>query len=53
MHAPAFAIRLAAGELADEALLASTRVYPKRLLDSNYAFELPELDVALRAMVDR
>jgi hypothetical protein len=53
MHVPAFAIRLAAGELADEALLTSTRVYPKRLLESNYAFELPELDVALRSMIEQ
>jgi NAD dependent epimerase/dehydratase family enzyme len=53
MRAPAFAVRLAAGELADEALLASTRAYPKRLLDSGYEFVLPELEKALRTLLAR
>ncbi len=53
MHAPAFAMRLVSGEFADEALLASTRVYPKRLLDSGYTFAMPELEGALRAATAR
>ncbi|GMV93493.1 MAG: hypothetical protein AMXMBFR82_32710 [Candidatus Hydrogenedentota bacterium] len=51
MRAPAFAMRLVSGEFADEALLASTRVYPKRLVDSGYVFDLPELEGALRTLV--
>jgi uncharacterized protein (TIGR01777 family) len=43
---PAFALRLAMGEMA-EALLASQRVVPQRALDAGYAFRHPELDGAL------
>jgi uncharacterized protein len=44
---PAFVARLAFGEMADELLLASTRVEPKRLLDSGFRFGFPKLDAAL------
>jgi uncharacterized protein (TIGR01777 family) len=45
---PSFAARLVFGEMADEALLASARVSPARLRDSNYIFRFPELEPALR-----
>jgi len=45
---PAFAARLAFGELADAALLVSQRVEPARLLATNYQFRYPELEGALR-----
>jgi hypothetical protein len=48
---PAFAARLAFGELADELLLASTRVEPARLLATRYAFRHPTLEGALRAVL--
>jgi NAD dependent epimerase/dehydratase family enzyme len=48
---PAFAARLAFGEMADGLLLASTRVEPKRLLDSGYRFSFPQLEAALRHAV--
>jgi uncharacterized protein len=48
---PAFAARLALGEMADELLLASTRVLPKRLLDSGFQFQYPELESALHAVL--
>jgi uncharacterized protein (TIGR01777 family) len=48
---PAFAARLAFGEMADEALLASSRAVPKRLLDAGFRFRHAELEDALRAMV--
>lgn len=52
MAAPAFALRLAFGEMADEALLASTRAVPKRLLENGFTFQHPRLaeafDTALR-----
>jgi uncharacterized protein (TIGR01777 family) len=45
---PAFAARLAFGEMADNLLLASTRVQPSRLLATGYRFQFPELEAALR-----
>lgn len=45
---PAFAARLAFGEVADAALLASQRVEPARLLATTYQFKYPELESALR-----
>jgi len=45
---PAFAVRLAFGEMADEMLLTSQRVMPKKLTEAGYEFQLPELDAALR-----
>jgi len=50
---PAFAARLALGEMADELLLASTRVRPKGLLDSGYAFRHTSLEDALRHVLGR
>lgn len=50
---PAFAVRLAFGELADEALLASTRVKPARLLQTGYRFRHPELEGALRELLGK
>jgi uncharacterized protein (TIGR01777 family) len=47
---PAFALRLAFGDLADEALLASQRVVPKRLLEEGFAFRWPELSTALASL---
>lgn len=46
--APAFALRLALGEMADALLLASLRVMPERLQQSRYAFDYPTLEPALR-----
>ena len=44
---PAFAARLALGELADEALLASARVEPTALLDGGFRFKFPDLGSTL------
>ncbi len=49
--APAFALRLAFGEMADEALLASARVVPEKLALAGYPFADPELASALKSMV--
>ncbi|MHB8654181.1 MAG: TIGR01777 family oxidoreductase [Terriglobia bacterium] len=44
---PAFAARLALGEMADELLLASARVVPTKLLASGFVFRHPDLESAL------
>jgi hypothetical protein len=49
---PAFALRIAFGEVAD-ALLASTRMRPERLLATAYRFRFPELEEALRDLLSR
>jgi uncharacterized protein (TIGR01777 family) len=48
---PAFALRLAVGEMADALLLASTRVAPRRLEETGYPFRFPELPAALRHLL--
>jgi hypothetical protein len=45
--APAFALRLALGEMADALLLISQKVIPSKLADSGYAFLQPSLASAL------
>lgn len=45
--APAFALRLAFGTMADEALLGGARVLPRRLLESGFAFRHDPLPAAL------
>ncbi|MFN8006318.1 MAG: TIGR01777 family oxidoreductase [Terriglobia bacterium] len=45
---PAFAIKLALGEMAEALLLASQRVEPHRLLESGYSFRFPLLEATLR-----
>lgn len=49
--APAWALRLAMGEMADAALLSSTRAIPARLLQSGFIFEHPTLPEAFRALL--
>lgn len=51
MKAPRFALRLALGEVAD-VLCTGQRVYPKRTLESGYQFRFPELEPALRQLLD-
>ncbi|MGQ0637598.1 MAG: TIGR01777 family oxidoreductase [Planctomycetaceae bacterium] len=45
---PAFAARLVLGEMADELLLASTRVQPQKLSESGYTFRHADVEAALR-----
>jgi uncharacterized protein (TIGR01777 family) len=53
LAAPAFALRLAFGQMADEALLASTRAIPLRLLEAGFAFRQPTLESTLQAALNR
>jgi len=50
---PAFALRAALGRMADEMLLASARVVPRRLEETGYTFRTPSLEAALRAAAGR
>ncbi len=47
--APVWALRLAFGQMADEALLASARIVPARLLAAGFRFHHAQLQDALRA----
>jgi len=53
LPAPAFALKLMLGEMAQELLLTSTRAEPRALLASGYRFEYPELEGALRHTVGK
>ena len=46
---PAFALRIAVGELS-ESLLAGQRVIPTRALALGYHFRYPDIDQAFRGM---
>jgi NAD dependent epimerase/dehydratase family enzyme len=50
---PRLALELLYGEMADAAILASQRVAPHALRTAGFAFELPTLEQALRAILGR
>ena len=50
---PSFVARMVFGELADEMMLSSARVEPRRLLDAGYVFHYPEIEGALRHVIGR
>lgn len=50
---PGFMARLVLGEMADELLLASIRVAPEQLQKHGFEFEHPDLETALRAVLNR
>ena len=50
---PAFAARLAFGEMADALLLAGQRVEPARLKEAGHEFKHPDLQTALRAVLGK
>jgi uncharacterized protein len=51
--APAFALRMALGEMADALLLSSQRVVPQRLQQLGYRFLHPELPATLNNIFKR
>lgn len=51
LPAPGFALRLALGEMADM-LLQGQRAVPSRLLEMGYVFRWPDLEPALRDLID-
>lgn len=46
--APAFAMKLAFGEMAEEILLSGARVIPQRALNDGFSFRYPHLESALK-----
>ena len=50
---PAFAARLLFGEMADALLLSSARVEPAALIQSGYTFQWPDLESALRHLLNK
>jgi uncharacterized protein (TIGR01777 family) len=50
---PKFALRLALGQMADEALLASQRAVPNRLREAGFTFQYPDLEGALRVALGK
>ena len=50
MPAPAFALRLALGEMADALLLSGQRAVPAKAEQLGFKFRYPQLDQALGAM---
>jgi uncharacterized protein (TIGR01777 family) len=50
---PAFAAKLALGEMAEELLLASQRLDVSKLLGSGYQFRYPDLESALRYLLGK
>ena len=53
LRVPAFALRLAMGELADALLLTGQRVVPARALDLGFQFAHMDLERALREILHR
>jgi uncharacterized protein (TIGR01777 family) len=53
MPAPAFALRLMLGEMADSLLLTGQRVVPAKATQSGFTFKYAQLDDALRAIFTR
>jgi uncharacterized protein (TIGR01777 family) len=50
---PAFAARLAFGEVADALLLSGARVEPARLNEAGFEFKSPEIEGALRSVLGK
>ncbi len=50
MPAPAFALRVILGEMADALLLTGQRAVPDRAIKAGFRFKYPALDAALRAI---
>jgi NAD dependent epimerase/dehydratase family enzyme len=53
LRVPAAALRLRFGQMADEAILASTRAVPEQLQRAGYRFRHPTLGEALRHVLGR
>jgi len=53
LRVPAFAMKLAMGQMAEETALVSQRLVPAKALESGFTFRFPELGPALRDLLPR
>lgn len=53
LRVPKWILRTVMGEMADDLLLTSTRVVPKRLLETDYSYREPTLESALKHLLGR
>ena len=53
LRIPAFVLKAAFGEMADEELLYSMRAVPQKLIDSGFEFEHPQIEEVLRHLLKR
>ena len=53
LPAPAFAMKLLFGQMADELLLSGQRVAPAKIQNRGFEFRYPELEPALRSILNR
>jgi uncharacterized protein (TIGR01777 family) len=49
---PGFGLRLITGEMANEMLLASIRVIPKKLQDAGFVFQFPKIKQAFKYLLN-
>ena len=49
---PEFAVKMLFGEMGETLLLESTRVMPKKLLDAGFEFEFPNLEAAMKHVLN-
>lgn len=52
LPAPGFMLRLFLGEMAEEMLLVSQRVTPRRLVEAGFSFRYPQAQLALREILE-
>ncbi|MGI8842946.1 MAG: TIGR01777 family oxidoreductase [Gemmatimonadaceae bacterium] len=52
VRVPALALKVMYGEMGETLLLGSQRMVPRRLLDAGFTFDYPELEAALRHVLD-
>jgi uncharacterized protein (TIGR01777 family) len=50
---PSFILKTTLGQMADELLLASTRVTPKKLIDNGFSFQHAQLEPALKSILGK
>jgi len=53
LPAPAFMLKLIFGEMAEELLLSGQKVYPRKALQTHFTFQYPDLESALRQVLNR
>ena len=53
LRVPALPLRILLGEMADELILNGQRVLPERLLDREYSYRYPDLQLAVKSALEK